>query len=285
MPTITKTVPIDGTSQTGYSGSPIIELNGASAGIADGFAIQANDSIQGLSIVSFDGAAISIDGASGATISGNYLGVLPGGTSFGSNTIGVEIDGGARNNTIGGLTAAKRNVIAGGHYSISIDGISSGPQTSDNVIEGNYIGTNASGATAKQASYDIVIAGGAQNNTIGGTTAAARNVLAGSEYAGVQIEGIPTGPQTTGNVVEGNYIGINAAGTAALPNDVGVSIVFGAQNNTIGGAIAGTRNVISGNTSNGVEIDGSSTSRTPPAIAFRATISAQIPPARLPSPI
>src|SRR5262249_15225837 len=53
---------------------------------------------------------------------------------------------------------------------------------------------------------------------------------------------------TSGNAVQGNYIGTNAAGSGALANNVGVEIASGASNNTIGGTTAGAPNVISGNT-------------------------------------
>ena len=51
------------------------------------------------------------------------------------------------------------------------------------------------------------------NNRIGGTTAAARNVVSGSAFAsGITVVG------AAGNTIQGNYIGLNAAGTAAIPN-------------------------------------------------------------------
>src|SRR5439155_26539513 len=57
---------------------------------------------------------------------------------------------------------------------------------------------------------------------------------------------------TTANIVEGNYIGTEVTGTAALPNDTGVVIVQGANVNTIGGTTPAKRNLISGNTNDGV---------------------------------
>jgi len=93
------------------------------------------------------------------------------------------------------------------------------------------------------------------DNTIGGTTAAARNVLSGCGF-GVHI----TGTKSTGNVVQGNYIGPNAAGTGAVRNSngsqsIGVNI-GNASNNVIGGDTAPARNVISGNSVNGVRVAG-----------------------------
>src|SRR5260370_1295093 len=82
------------------------------------------------------------------------------------------------------------------------------------------------------------------NNTIGGTAAGAGNVLSGNSGAnayGIQIN------SSTGTIVQGNIIGLNAAGTAAIQNDAGGIIILGGSANTIGGTTAGARNVISGN--------------------------------------
>ena len=68
------------------------------------------------------------------------------------------------------------------------------------------------------------------------------------------------GSAVTRTLVEGNYIGLNAAGTASLANHLsGVDIQDGTRN-TIGGTTAGARNVISGNASVGVYIHSSSAS-------------------------
>jgi hypothetical protein len=67
-------------------------------------------------------------------------------------------------------------------------------------------------------------------------------------------------PGTNGNVVSGNYIGVDAAGTAALGNGCeGVIISDGPQNNIVGGDTPGERNVIGGSNSHGVLIAGSDT--------------------------
>src|SRR5205823_6660232 len=93
------------------------------------------------------------------------------------------------------------------------------------------------------------------NNTIGGFTAAARNIISGNFGSGVVLKG----SSATGNIVSGNYIGLNAAGTAVVANQTdGVQILFGASNNTVGGAQIATRNVISGNNNAGVYIAGDS---------------------------
>jgi hypothetical protein len=82
----------------------------------------------------------------------------------------------------------------------------------------------------------------AANNLIGGTAAADRYVIAASASTGIAVQ---TGP----NRIEGNFIGTDASGTRAIANQTGISIGNGAAGNTVGGAAAGARNLLSGNTS------------------------------------
>ena len=116
--------------------------------------------------------------------------------------------------------------------------------TNSNLVSGNYIGLNATGTAALPNTYQgVAVFLGAQNNVIGGTTTAARNVIAGNNLDGIAF--LNSG--TTGNLVEGNYIGLNAAGNAKLANNgAGVAIVAGAASNIVGSStVAGGRNVIS----------------------------------------
>src|SRR5439155_20305296 len=101
-------------------------------------------------------------------------------------------------------------------------------------------------AAAGNASYGVIINTGAANNTVGGLTAADRNVIAANQF------GVGIFNASTGNVVEGNYIGTDKTGLFALGNGRGVTISLSAFGNTIGGTTAAARNVISGNTSSGV---------------------------------
>ncbi len=113
---------------------------------------------------------------------------------------------------------------------------------------GNYVGTDSTGNhSVGNYTFGLFIGQDANSNTIGGTTASARNVISGN-VAGVVIS------NASGELVEGNWIGTNAAGTSALPNAGGVEIVVGAQV-TIGGSAAGAGNVISGNTGIGLSVE------------------------------
>ena len=133
----------------------------------------------------------------------------------------------------------------------------------DNTIQGNYLGTDAAGeeALGNASAIDLLSA----HNTIGGPRPEDRNIISGNAafngiqlggteyYSGTQYWGVV--PGVDGNVIQGNYIGLNAEGDAALPNACGIYIWDGASDNVIGGPRPGDGNVISGNTYNGIWMD------------------------------
>ncbi len=116
LPGITQEVLIDGTSQPGYGGTPLIELSGSQAGGGDGLDIDcSNVTVRGLDINGFSqGAGVLISGTNAIenTISSNVIGTDPSGSQPLGNEFGVEIVAGANDNTIGGATAAAGNLIA-----------------------------------------------------------------------------------------------------------------------------------------------------------------------------
>jgi len=179
-----------------------------------------------------DGVAISGAGTNGNVVAGNEV--------VGNAVNGVSLSGAAAHDRVGGTVAGARNTIAlNGAGGVLL----TGSATTANAIEGNWIGVGGSGGTAFGNFEGVELAGGAHGNTIGGTTAGARNVISGNNDGGVTIGGAGT----SGNLVEGNYIGTDASGTAPVANDGGVVITGGAAGNTIGGTSAAARNVISGN--------------------------------------
>ena len=249
LPTITDPVIIDGTSEPDFAGSPIIELDGSGAGASvDGLNITAGTStIRGLVINRFTNQGIELSGSGGNTIEGNFIGTdLTGTADLGNSRSGVYISG-AAGNMIGGTTDGARNVISGNDE----EGVViSGGGTTGNMVQGNYIGTDKTGTAALGNFGRGVMISDAANNTIGGTTEAARNVISGNDRPGVGIYG----SGATGNQVQGNYIGTDVTGTADLGNSyLGVDI-SDAPTNTIGGTAPGARNVISGNQGTGVQI-------------------------------
>jgi hypothetical protein len=281
LPAITESVLIDGQSQPGYAGTPLIELSGTRAGGGDGLTITGPDvTLRGLDVNNFShGAGIHFTGASatGAWIYGSFLGTDPTGTHALPNKEGVEISAGATQNLIGtngdGFNdTAERNLLSGNLFA----GVwITGQGTSNNAVAGNFIGTDITGSVAlnngTQSVTDslgnvfgggVAISAGASGNRIGTDGKSLddlgeRNVIAGSSNDAIDIYG--TG--TDKNVVAGNFIGTNVSGTQSLgvAGD-GVLLAEGASFNRIGAdpkgrsAIADEGNLISGNGADGVQI-------------------------------
>ncbi len=195
-----------------------------------------------------NGVVITGSGTKSNVVEGDYIGTdVTGLKALANSQNGVQINGGATSNTLGGITAGARDVISG---NTSVGVYVAGAGTSGNLVEGDEIGTDLTGTKAVGNGQDgVEIFGAATANTVGGTTAGARDVISGNASVGVYL----SSAGTSGNVVEGDFIGTGAAGTAAVPNAInGLDIVSGATSNTVGGTTAAARDVISGNTFNGV---------------------------------
>jgi hypothetical protein len=274
LPVISDPVIIDGTTQPGFAGMPMIQLDGTGAGAnVTGLYVTAADStVRGLVICHFGGAGIVVV-SNDNVIQGNYVGTdLSGRVAAGNGTDGIAIYGGARRNRIGidgngPGDAAERNVIAANAWSgISI----SGTGTDQNVVAGNFIGTDATGtADLGNGTNGVSIFAGAQGNRIGTKGAdadavAEGNVIAANHWSGIAISG--TG--TDQNAVAGNFIGVDATGGTALGNrNNGISVFGGARGNRIGTNSNGVgdafeHNVISGNSWAGIAISGPGTIQT-----------------------
>jgi hypothetical protein len=151
---------------------------------------------------------------------------------------------------INGLTLAAggstvRGVVINGNITPGIHGIEL-RTNGGNRIEGNFIGPDATGTADVGTQGDGVFIHDVASNTIGGTTPAARNVISGNSSGSILI----LGGLASGNLVAGNFLGTNAAGTARLtPNEAGGVAIFSAPSTTIGGTTAGARNVITGSNS------------------------------------
>jgi len=115
----------------------------------------------------------------------------------------------------------------------------------NNVVEGNFVGTDATGTIdGDNGDTGVSITGGSSGNVIGGNTPAARNVISKNGALGVDI---CCDENSAGNRVLGNYIGTDKHGTAALGNNSGGVRIAYSANNVVGGADPSTRNVISAN--------------------------------------
>ncbi|NIM94969.1 MAG: hypothetical protein GTO18_14810 [Anaerolineales bacterium] len=164
------------------------------------------------------------------------------------NGVGISIENGANQNRVG-----PNNVLSNNNTGVAIRG----PDTDNNVIFGNLVGTDPTGTFAQANSAGGIEISGGRNNLVGGSSEADRNVTSGNITAGVWL-GFA---DTQNNTVIGNYIGTDITGTAAIGNggEGGVVIIRGAQNNILGRDVDGERNVISGNKYDGVYIGDSGT--------------------------
>ncbi len=243
LPQITEAATVDGTSQPGYSGTPLVELDGGSAGSSSaGLILSGGSTAKGLVINRFNTQVMVV--GSGNVVESNFLGTNAAGTAAppaggGGNSIGVNLIGSG--NRIGGTTAAARNVISGS----ASRGIWVG--TTGNEIQGNYIGTDRTGTDrvpnflGVEVDAPNTVVGGTTGVSPGGSCTGACNVISGNQIAGVVFRS-----GSFGGHVEGNFIGTDPTGSAPVLNQTGVWL-DGSPNNTVGGTTIPERNVLSGN--------------------------------------
>jgi hypothetical protein len=175
LPVITDPLVLDGSKQPGWAGLPIVEIDGSGAGV--------------------DAAGLRITG--------------------GASTVRGLVLNGFRSTSLGAIVLAEN----GG-----------------NLVEGNFIGTDMSGSAARpNRGAGILVRG--DRNTIGGAAPAARNLVSGNTGVGIRVQG-------AANLLQGNFVGTDAAGKRSPEGGDGIAVSGG---NTIGGAAPGTRNLISGN--------------------------------------
>ena len=158
-----------------------------------------------------EGINIAGSGVTGHIIQGNYIGLDPdGATGPGNSDVGLAIITGS-GNTIGGTSVAARNVISNNFEGIEIN-------TDNNIVQGNYIGTDAGGTLDRGNRSDdgVEIKASATGNLIGGTAAGAGNLIAFNALDGVYLV------NGSGNSVLGNQIHSNSG--------LGIDLGVGANN-------------------------------------------------------
>jgi len=233
----------------------MIELNGtnASAG-ANGLTIESDNCvIRGLVINRFSHAGIKIAGYDNNIIEGNFIGTNVNGTAPSGNNLGVAIDGSG--NYVGGINPSSRNLISGNNIGILL-----GAYSLINYVQGNFIGTDISGNDPLPNLYQGINSDGGQENVIGGTSTGARNIISGNNGDGIYLNIFDDGDPGTndaetgsGNIVQGNFIGLKASGNEALGNGID-GIRVNSRDNIIGGSETGERNVVSANGGDGIHI-------------------------------
>ena len=203
LPSITSPTLIDATTQPGYLGAPVVELDGHTNSVSgDGLKLDTGSDksrIRGLDIYGFaNGAAIDVV-SSNDVIQGNYLGTDVTGTKAPSgNQEGILING-ATGTQVGGLSTVG-NLISGNDVGAVIEGAATG-----SMLQGNLIGTDITGKSGLPNTGDGIQLG-ASNNTIGGTGAAANTIAFNNGGAGVDVQ------SGKGNTITQNSIFANKNG-------------------------------------------------------------------------
>lgn len=240
LPQIKKPILIDGTTQAGFLGSPIIEIVGDPT-VGSGLDLMGGNSvIRGLALGGFSGGAgilleapfMDPEGGGQNLIAGNYIGLDSTGSIARSNCAGISIQ--TDSNLIGGTASADRNVISGNSI-CGNPGIAFGSIRTGNIVEGNYIGTNPSGTIAIPNGYGMA-SFATQNATISG------NLISGNSGGGINFNDVQ------GVEIIGNRIGTTITGSPLGNGAYGVRLSQGTTGSTIGGTGPGTGNVIEFNT-------------------------------------
>lgn len=282
LPAIGGTLTIDGYSQPGSvknTNAPdqgglntvlAIEVSGGGT-VAPGFYTAGGVvtlTVQGLTMNHFSGDAIVGNGgsltASQLNVYGNFIGTTLDGSALPSNgNSGTAIRSGFTSAQIGGALPWQRNLLSGnGGAGV----LASGPV----IIEGNLIGTDASGTLAipngLANNWGGIILGTRSNVRIGGAGVASRNLISGNHPWGIGIWGSFGASGSTADFeIKGNYIGTDWSGLHALPNGWpdhnaaqyggGIQLQSGSNDPTaviVGGFTAGEENLIAFNNGAGI---------------------------------
>lgn len=284
--TITKTMAIMGfTELGGVANSAVTGDNSTHSVLISGFSLAAGIDcltisgqassgtvVRGVVFDQCSASALAITNSKNNVIAGDFFGTDSAGNfnALSPNGTGIAIAANAgtddiSGNQIGGPNAADRNVISGNttREMLIVNSGGATAVTTGIIVQNNYIGMNAAGTTAVAGSQqgirlsDIIGAtiGGA-SGSLGGSCHGVCNLIAGaSSSVGIIIVGT-TGTSSSGHLVQGNFFGTDVTGTAARPNGNGSADIqiSGGGSVTIGGTVAGTGNLISGEINQGAGI-------------------------------
>ncbi len=251
LPTLAKAVTIDGTTQPGYAGTPLIGLTRASSSVGgDGLTFTGGATVQGLAVYGFGTWGLHFKGHGGNNVLADYVGVTPSGAAAGNGFAGIFLDD-VNNDVIAGS-----NISNNGHRGINVEG--SAHVTIGGAQGGNTISNNGpsdptwAGIAIHHGSWDVTVSGntltgngrgirvsGAGGQVATGSTWSIRivnNTIKGNTTQGVWIDNALGGPahnvQLLGNDIEGN-------GGPGVRIDHATTVDF-------------TRNTISGNSKDGI---------------------------------
>lgn len=186
-------------------------------------------------------AGIKIQNAANTYIGGNKIGSDDSGFAAIPNNKGIVVDTNSSGTNIGGAAGNRKNIVSG-NTNEGINLVSG----SDTTIHGNFIGVNV-GGTGAIANGIGIAAGNLSNTKIGGPNVGEGNTISGNTNAGIDLSG--------GATIHGNIIGLNGAGSSAIPNNRGIIVRPTSATIVIGNNAGSGMNIISGNVATGVETD------------------------------
>jgi CSLREA domain-containing protein len=193
-------------------------------------------------VISANVVGVEVVSGTGIVIGNNYLGMdITGTTALGNVVGGVQVLVGAPGTQVG--TPTLPNVSSGNGSGVIVD--------ADNVsVRNNIIGLDPTGANIiGNLQFGIILSGGRNTPTIGGSAANEGNVVSGNGQDGILLD------TTTGGTVAGNTVGLKRDRTDIRGNGEHGIHLSGCSGVTVGGATAGARNYVSGNSLNGIQTD------------------------------
>ena len=227
LPTLTNYTAIDGYTQPGASRNTLAEgnnavikiiLSGTAASAANGLNISLPGcAVSGLAIVNFPGHGLYPSGSGNAVIQGNFIGLDPDGVTARGNS-GMGIRATAKGTVIGGTAPGQRNVISG-----NFSGGIQLQNSEENVVQGNFIGTDAAGTLARgNTGVGVDVRGvNSYGNLIGGTSSGAGNRIAFNTQAGVWVTDAVNNAVLGNSIFANGGLGIDLGAAGVQPNDAG----------------------------------------------------------------
>ena len=259
FPEIDQDVIIDGDTQSGTPGSPVVQLDGSAQSTTSiGLDVQGGldgSTIRGLSVTGFKRAGIRLEGPP-SVVEGSYLGLAPNGAVAGNGSGSVSSDGGiiinSDHNLIGGSTPATRNVISGNDG----NGVHFDSNGFESVLQGNYVGTTTDGLAGAPNTGNGIRFEDTEAQIIGGSKPGEGNLISGNTGDGVSFN---SGSNWETGTFEGNTVGLAKDGVTALANQAAGMRLNGVDDVHIGGTQPGAGNVISRNAGEAIVVDFGST--------------------------
>ena len=232
---------IDGTTMPGYAGTPIVHIMPDGMVINIGLDIQSDDNIlYGLTLTGF-GTDTAVPWPTPSDVTGGAVVVSGSGNLIRNCVLGLGMPNSIGAHLVGGSNTLLDNTISSNVFGVVIDG-------AYQTLQGNRIGTDPAGTNA-MANFEGILdsASSGGHHVIGGPNPGEGNIISGNSNNGIILN-------SAHNRVQGNLIGTNAAGTAALPNAEG--LILGGPYGYIGGPNPGEGNLISGNNYAGIRTTG-----------------------------